>query len=222
MSSSTSSNPDMTSSRTFKKDYGRSWSSQVDLVHDSTVIGAASQHVLHGMVPSGTTTGCVLRSLTCGSAQQGNSSIAQSVQPDGISGLSSKIHVLLSLSSQSASIIRTFQWQAELVQWPDHPSGHDSVGTVVRGQWVLTECRTPCSRSRSLGGSAPCSISSTSSCPGVWFPSCGNGALLCRSRHQLSPHLLRRAASNSSSIWPHWTAHLFPTRRLPGRIPMGC
>ena len=28
-------------------------------------------------------------------------------------------------------------------------------------QWVLTECRTLCLRYRSLGGSAPCSISST-------------------------------------------------------------
>ena len=41
------------------------------------------QHVLHGMVLFGTTTGCVLQSLTCGSAQHGNSSIAQSVQPAG-------------------------------------------------------------------------------------------------------------------------------------------
>ena len=56
---------------------------------------------LHGMVPSRTTTGCVLKSLTHGSAQHGNSSIAQSVQPDGISGLSSKIHVLFFFSSQS-------------------------------------------------------------------------------------------------------------------------
>ena len=76
-------------------------------------------------------------------------------------------------------------------------------------QWVLTECRTPCSRSRSLGGSAPCSISSTSSCPGVWFPFCGNGALLCPSSNgetlvsppTIAPSLLRRAASNSSSVW---------------------
>ena len=69
-------------------------------------------------------------------------------------------------------------------------------------QWVLTECRTPCSRYRSLGGSAPCS----SSCLGVWFPLCGNGALLCPSSNgatQVSPptiDLLRRATSNSS-IW---------------------
>ena len=70
-------------------------------------------------------------------------------------------------------------------------------------QWVLTECRTPCSRSR------PCSISSTSSCPGVWFPLCGKGALLCPSSNGATPispptiaqSLLRRAASNSSSIW---------------------
>ena len=76
-------------------------------------------------------------------------------------------------------------------------------------QWVLTECRTPCSRSRSLDGSAVCSISSTSSCPGVWFPLCGNGALLCPSSNAvtpvspptIAPSLLRRAASNSSSIW---------------------
>ena len=68
----------------------------------------------------------------------------------------------------------------------------------------------PCSRSRSLGGSAPCSISSTSSCPGVWFPFCGNGALLCPSSNGETPvsppnyrpiSLLRRVASNSSSIW---------------------
>ena len=31
-----------------------------------------------------------------------------------------------------------------------------------------------------------------------------------RSRHQLS------------GPFPRWTAHLFPSRRLPGRIPMGC
>ena len=72
----------------------------IHLLHDSTVISATSQlggtqivwqHVLHGMVLFGTTTGCVLRSLTCGSAQHGNSSITQSVQPDEISGLSGKI-----------------------------------------------------------------------------------------------------------------------------------
>ena len=59
-------------------------------------------------------------------------------------------------------------------------------------QWVLTKCRTPCSRSRSLGGSAPCSIFSNLVLSCVWFPLCGYGALLCpsktgrrRSRHQL-------------------------------------
>ena len=63
-------------------------------------------------------------------------------------------------------------------------------------QWVLTECRAPCSRSRSLGGSAPCSIFSTSSCPGVWFPLCGNGALLCPSWsvHSLTLCHQRRSA----------------------------
>ena len=74
-------------------------------------------------------------------------------------------------------------------------------------RWALTECCTPCSKSRSLGGSAPCSISPTLSCPGVWFPLCGNGALLCPS-------------SNGFEHLVHFP-HLFPTRRLPGRIPMG-
>ena len=69
------------------------------LLVSGAVIGAANQHggtqivsqpVLLGMVPFGTT-GCVPRSRTRGSAQFGNSSIAQSVQQDGISGSSGKI-----------------------------------------------------------------------------------------------------------------------------------
>ena len=60
--------------------------------------------------------------------------IAQSVQPDGISGLSGKImSPLFQLTIHG--IRRTFQCntdsrQVERVQWPHHPdppSGHDSV-----------------------------------------------------------------------------------------------
>ena len=74
---------------------------------------------------------------------------------------------------------------------------------------ALMECRTPCSKSRSLGGNAPCSICSVSSCLAAWFPLCGNGALWCPSSNAetpvspptVAPSLLRRAASNSSNIW---------------------
>ena len=92
---------------------------------------------------------------------------------------------------------------------------------VVILQWALMECRTPCSKSRSLGGSAPCSICSISSCLGAWFPLCGNGALWCPSSNGETPvspptvaHLscvVLLETLRASGPFPHGTTYLFPT-----------
>ena len=103
------------------------------------------QHVLLGMVPFRTAQGCVLRSRICGSAQLDNSSIAQSAQPDGISGRSGKImcppfqHTTCRFNSTNFSVQHRFS-QVERVQWPDLPDpppGHESVPLCVsRGSTV--------------------------------------------------------------------------------------
>ena len=139
-------------------------------------------------------------------------------------------------------------------------------------QWVLTECRTLCSKSRFLGGSAPCSISlilswgvkrsivvpvfkrgdaglATNYRPislasncfkffehlvnsriGPFIPSqldvCQGGfrwsadvlvsSLLDVLSSRRCSHIRCFQTLRASGPFPHWTVHLFPTRRCGG------
>ena len=141
----------------------------------------------------------------------------------------------------ATSIIRrTFQCntdsrQAELVQWPDHPSGHDSVGTLEGALFIRSSQEVV-----ALWG-FPWTVGldgvsySLFKVPFPWWQrallnffnlvlSWGVVPILWK-RSIVVPVFIAPSLSvvllqtlRVSGPFPHWTAHLFPTRRLGGRI----